>query len=233
MWDNLLIISSADNGGPVYQGGGSNNFPKRGGKMSNFQGGINVNAYASGGFLPAAVQGTTLEKFIHISDIYATFCELAGVDPTDARAAAAGLPPIDSLSMWDLLSGANTTSPRTEIVSGDPMGNVTSLIQVDGWKLMIGSNTQDFWQGPSYPNKTSTWPTPVLDCGDTGCLFNIIDDPTEHKDLASSNPKKAAELRDRITYWQTQVYYPDRGTVDPAACAAGLARGGFWGPWIE
>lgn len=49
---------------------------------------------------------------------YATFSALAGVDPTDEKAAAAGLPPIDSLNLWPLISGANTTSPRTEVVLG-------------------------------------------------------------------------------------------------------------------
>ena len=27
MWDNLLIVSSSDNGGPIYAGGGANNYP--------------------------------------------------------------------------------------------------------------------------------------------------------------------------------------------------------------
>ena len=41
MWSNLLWISSADNGGPIYNSGaaGANNWPMRGGKMSNWQGG--------------------------------------------------------------------------------------------------------------------------------------------------------------------------------------------------
>ena len=33
----------------------------------------------------------------------------------DRRAAAAGLPPVDGLDVWPLISGANATSPRTEI----------------------------------------------------------------------------------------------------------------------
>lgn len=39
MWENLLILSTADNGGPIYQSGaaGANNWPMRGGKMSNWQ----------------------------------------------------------------------------------------------------------------------------------------------------------------------------------------------------
>lgn len=36
MWDNTLWVSSADNGGAIYQSGaaGGNNFPLRGGKVS-------------------------------------------------------------------------------------------------------------------------------------------------------------------------------------------------------
>ena len=46
---------------------------------------------------------------------YATFCALAGVDPTDTQAATANLPPIDSLNMWPLISGQNVTSPHVDI----------------------------------------------------------------------------------------------------------------------
>ena len=40
----------------------------------------------------------------------------AGVqDVADARAAGAGLPPVDSLNVWPMLAGENATSPRTEV----------------------------------------------------------------------------------------------------------------------
>ena len=48
----------------------------------------------------------------------ATFCELAGVDATDHRAALADLPPIDSYSHAGLILRTNLTSPRTEIPIG-------------------------------------------------------------------------------------------------------------------
>jgi arylsulfatase A-like enzyme len=80
---------------------------------SDFEGGIRMAAFASGGYLPAGVRGSVNEGIMHIADWYATFAALAGVDPTDAKAAAAGLPAIDSINQWPFLSGANATAPRT------------------------------------------------------------------------------------------------------------------------
>ena len=42
VWDNTLVIFSADNGGPIYRSGdpGANNWPLKGGKASNWDGGI-------------------------------------------------------------------------------------------------------------------------------------------------------------------------------------------------
>ena len=40
LWDNLLWVTSSDNGGPIYPGGGANNYPLKGGKSSDWQGGI-------------------------------------------------------------------------------------------------------------------------------------------------------------------------------------------------
>ena len=122
MWSDLLFVLTADNGGPIYDSGGAgaNNFPMRGGKTSNWQGGARANSFVSGGLIPAARRGAVEQGFVGVEDWYATFCALAGVDKTDTRAAAAGLPPVDSVDLWPMLSGANTTSPHAEIVLGMP-----------------------------------------------------------------------------------------------------------------
>ena len=138
--------------------GGANNFPLRGGKIGVMEGGIRLNAFASGGLIPPAQRGTTYEGWLHLADFYATACALAGVDPTDQRAAAAGLPPIDSLDFSAVLLGTNMTSPRTEIAIGssddsDHTGNtiVAGLIDADGWKLIIPGNVDPaFYQGPVF-----------------------------------------------------------------------------------
>ncbi len=63
---------------------------------------------------------------------------IIGIDPTDKRAAAAGLPPIDSINMWDYLlsDGSNQSSPRYEFV----MSGGEGMIQGD-YKLMFGKQS--------------------------------------------------------------------------------------------
>ena len=111
LWDNLLFVASSDNGGPERSGFGGNNFPLKGGKWTDWQGGVRVNSFVSGGYLPKSMQGQKTEGYVHIADWYATFSALAGVDPTDKQAAKAKLPPIDSLNMWPLISCLLYTSP--------------------------------------------------------------------------------------------------------------------------
>lgn len=257
MWDDLLWVSSADNGGPIYADGdaGANNWPMRGGKMSNWQGGIRVNAYASGGYLPAAVVGTKNDGLMVGADIYSTFCALAGVDPTDDRAAAVSLPPIDGYNMWPWLSGAATVSPRTEVpVASDAveanlyqLGHMTvvqAIVRNDGWKLLIGATGQNIWTGPQYPNTTTNWIDKPYQCGipafanypvtgKGGCLFNVLTDPTEHDDVANANPAIVAELMARILVWQTTAFSPNRGYYDNLACEAAIHNhSGYWGPFL-
>ena len=69
---------------------------------TNWEGGVRADAFVAGGLLPPSVRGTKLggaRSYLHLCDFYATFSFLAGVDPHDAKAHAAGLPPIDSLNM--------------------------------------------------------------------------------------------------------------------------------------
>ena len=53
--------------------------------MSNWDGGVRVNAFVSGGFLPPPVRGTKFEGLVAAWDLFATFCDLAGVSPVDHR----------------------------------------------------------------------------------------------------------------------------------------------------
>ena len=230
LWDDLLLVVSSDNGGPVSTGRGANNYPLKGGKGSDWQGGVRVNAFVSGGYLPEQMRGKKTEGYIHIADWYATFCALAGVDPTDSRAAKANLPPIDSLNMWPLISGQNSTSPRTDI----PISNAT-LISGD-YKILTGDIKLAGWTGPVYPNNTNPQGgvQGVEHCGETGCLYNIRKDPEEYVNLAKSMPDVLHKMKSKLTEYRSTRFEPDRGHPwRPEACNAALNKyGGFWGPFL-
>jgi len=239
MWDNLLITFSSDNGGPIYNNGtaGANNYPLRGGKMSNWEGGVRVNAFVSGGLIPPAQRGTKETGLVTAWDWYATYSALAGVDPEDTKAKAAGLPPIDSFNLWPLLSGQNKTSPRNEIPIGRTGVPTTigALIQGE-WKILVGPVDQNGWTGPIFPNITTNWISgnSIAHCGLIGCLFNIYNDPTEHFDVGDANPDIRTKLRNRLAELEKTVFSPTRGPVDPAACDAALNKyGRYWGPWLQ
>ena len=167
-WVNLLLVVSSDNGGPL---GSANNYPLKGGKFSDWQGGIRVNAFVTGGYLPENMRGQKTEGYIHIADWYATFCALASVDPTDKRAEKAKLPPIDSMNMWPFVSGQNSTSPRTDIPASK-----NTLISCD-YKILIRNVPKAGWTWPQNPNNTHHEVNAVEHCGDNGCLYNIKNDP--------------------------------------------------------
>ena len=53
---------------PVLLHSGSNNFPLRGSKVSDFEGGVRAVAFLAGGYLPMAVRGTVHTGLIAVAD---------------------------------------------------------------------------------------------------------------------------------------------------------------------
>ena len=187
MFESTLVTFSADNGGPVYANGtsGGSNWPLRGGKASNFEGGIRVNGWVSGGALPDAVRSTKKSGLATPWDWWSTFAEIGGnIDPVDHKAAAAGLPPVDSISQWQYWSGATDTPPRKVLAVGscvspslrrrhpenhgfdlwcttpDDVTTAGGVLVDEGpggglWKLLREPVIpMNGWQGPSFPNLT-------------------------------------------------------------------------------
>jgi len=239
MWENTLFVLTSDNGGNIdLTANAANNYPLRGGKYVSWEGGVRVNAFVSGGLIPTSVRGRPVDEMVHIADWYATFSGLAQVDPTDHRAAQWGLPPIDSLDIWPLISGTNNTSPRTEI----PIDKGT-FIQ-GNYKLYTENVGYAIWSSPIFPNKTST---PVAqnevsrNCSALGgCLYDIVNDPSEYNDIAAANPTLLQNLKTRFSEVKKSYYAnnetgvdscPPNITQDCACYAAGNYYSGFWGPY--
>jgi hypothetical protein len=151
--------------------------------------------------------------------------------------------------MWPYLSGAVPSSPRTELwsgVSAQSMRAGNTLVQgltntSSGLELLVGVMTCNCWQGPHYPNASSPSGCPTYDCGypsapspegRAGCLFDIINDPTQQVDLAATRPQVVKTMYTRLLEVQSTAFSPDRGNSDPAACAAFDSYGQFYGPFL-
>lgn len=263
MWETTLLVHTSDNGGPtgrLASRGSANNFPLRGGKFNLFEGGVRVPGFVAGGALPSSARGRRLEGHVHLCDWYATFAGLAGGDGADLRV---GLPPPDSLDMWDYLTGAASHSPRKwTVLSSQPGEQVVysgdecrpaalcgrdavwnaALLDGGAYKLVLGWQSSGIWQGPTYPNASTDWDAerdqPVV-CAEPGCLFDVRSDPGEHHDLAALMPAKAAEMRQVLADFN-RTYHREPRVGDPGferdetACQAYVAsHGGFLGPYLN
>ncbi len=224
--------TNQDNGAPVdIAESGGNNWPLRGGKYSAFEGGVRGNAFVSGGYLPPSVRGTVSSSLMHIADWYTTYCGLAGGSPewctSDPAAAASGLPPVDGLDLWPLLSGATGgVSPRLEVPI-DIAGPSPALIQGD-YKLLVGKQGIAGWEGPIYPNASSTSAAAnpysyTLHCSAAGgpgaCLFNVATDPTEQNDIAAQHPQLVRSMLARLAELAPSFYSNNETGVDVPLCA--------------
>ena len=156
MWDNTLLVFSSDNGGPIYAGrsveldGSANNFPLRGGKTVDFEGGTRVASFTSGPLIPEKMRGAKLEQFIHLADWYGTFAALAGVDQHDSKAAANALPEVDSVNLWPWLSGQrNLDEPTRDYLQ---ISANTLIDAVQGYKIITGADMKNI-RPPSSPHQ--------------------------------------------------------------------------------
>ena len=223
-WNETLFVFSSDNGAPLdVQEAGGGNSPLRGGKYSSWSGGISVPAFVSGGFLPAAARGSRVAGLAHIADWHATLLGIAGLDAAvpDERAAAAGLPPVDSLDLWPMISGANATSPRVEV----PVAPSTLI----SWpfKMLKGLQWWSGFGGAVYPNASSPAASPNewVDCK-AGCLFNISADPSELLDVSAQHPGVVAAMSARIDELARAFFSNNDTGVDE--CPPGTLLCGCW-----
>eukprot|EP00041_Stephanoeca_diplocostata_P016573 m.326588 g.326588 ORF g.326588 m.326588 type:complete len:648 (+) comp20409_c0_seq2:213-2156(+) len=110
LYANTVLILVSDNGGPLQH---STNAPLRGGKATQWEGGVRVEAFVHSPLLPVAVRGSVYPGMMHSSDWYVTcIVGIAG----GAFPANTGPRPPDGHNMWPALTGQNLTSPRTEVI---------------------------------------------------------------------------------------------------------------------
>ena len=242
MWNNTLIVVSADNGGAPCSG---SNYPLKGCKGTFFEGGVRALAFVNGGLLPDEMRGKDISGFIHVADWYPTFCKLAGVDPDDS---GEGRYAVDGVDVWPILSGQTNQTSHKSIVLGFNFTNSFpdqgSLIMGD-YKLIVGPQVYGkrnpcdtlMYSPLDYPCSNGTL---APDCS-PNCLYNIIEDPLEKNDLSATQPGVLQRLLDEYNTFSSepqstrdQGYHSEHDIpVDNNVCSKLLSQGGYWRPWVD
>lgn len=242
MWERTLLVFVSDNGGHTTSGG--NNWPLRGGKFSPLEGGVRVPAFVSGGALPAHARGLRSGAYVHMADWYLTLAALGGAPPRvvrgDARARAAGLPPVDSIDVWSSITASPPLAhggARTEIYGGARFGG---FLLRGAYKLIVArkvrfANDVGAAVFPADVPPTPKPRLPKLNCS-RGCLFDVLADEGERVNLAGAPAHQATHraMLSRVMELERDEYEPDRGGEQPGACVHALyVYNGTWGPWID
>ena len=228
MWNNTIMIVSADNGGAQNEG---SNYPLKGCKGTFFEGGVRALAFANGGLLPDKMRGQSSDGFIHIADWYPTFCKLAGVDASDS---GEGKFPVDGLDVWPIITGENTSTPHEEIVLGYEYAGSGAII-AGNYKLISGKQATTIREPLHFPCVSGT---NGPNC-EPYCLYDIVNDPLEQNDLSTSQTTILSEMLKRYNKYgeeprdrQDQGYHSNSELPnDSEACTYMASHGSYWQPW--
>ncbi len=182
--ENTLIFFISDNGGPTMQGttvNASINTPLRGSKRTTLEGGIRVPFLIHWkGRIPA---GTVYENPVIQLDI----------QPTALAAAGVSIKPewkFDGVNLLPYITGKPTGQPHETLYWR--LGDQNAIRQGD-WKLVQYDRAAD-----NDSSRSVTAPK----------LYNLKDDIGESRDLATTNPEKAAELEKVWKTWNKDLATP-------------------------
>jgi arylsulfatase A-like enzyme len=180
--NDTLVIFGSDNGAPESSTGPSNG-SLRGGKWTNFEGGIRTPCLMRWpNRIPA---GSACDAISGIWDLLPTFCEMAAVKVPSDRV-------LDGVSLLPMmLQTKDTKPPHEDIIM------MNSTIRVGEWKLYLKQQNP----GGKSANRSGSERQPAA----AGSLFNLKTDLGETKNAAAENPEIAKSLRARAETFQKDL----------------------------
>ena len=215
--ENTVVVFASDNG-PDFGGAGERstrrpNGELRGQKGLVFEGGIRVPAIVRWpGGLPA---GTTCTAMGHFCDWVPTLLDAAGAAPV------AG-PPLDGASCLPALRGEPSGAAPPRFWQWNryrPQATSNAALRDSDWKLVrpaiaesMGLRPEDA-AGDRRAKAEPDWipaipalpPDVPLPAAPPPLLFHLADDPLETRDLAATEPARAAAMLRRLEGWFADV----------------------------
>ncbi|KAK6176801.1 hypothetical protein SNE40_015033 [Patella caerulea] len=208
MYDDTLIIFTADNGGELL-GNFANNWPLRAGKHTVYEGGTRGTAFVHGSMLQKTQY--TYNGMIHAVDWMPTIISAAGGTPITDR---------DGMDQWDSLQ-SGSPSKRSEFVYNlddfpEPLEG-HAAIRMGDMKLIEGyPGRYDGWYLPNNKTKTQKLHMIPYFTGDSPVqLYNVIDDPLEKNEISAQYPEVVAKLQARLAEYRKQMVPADFPPVSP------------------
>ncbi|KAL3843144.1 hypothetical protein ACJMK2_021096 [Sinanodonta woodiana] len=223
--DNLLLIFTTDNGGPVIHG--ANNLPLRGAKATLWEGGTKGAAFVYSDTLLKKTKYLNTEM-MHAVDWFPTLLHVAGVT-ADSN--------IDGLDMWPTLS-ENTPSPRKEFVYNIDEILKNAAIRVGNYKLIEGSpgHSNGWYPLPTEADPQSKAPAiseeysheAIISSEPQYQLFDIANDPTEHFDISKKYPEVVNQMKQRLSEYKKSLVPANYPPPDPKSNPK--YHNGTWSP---
>jgi len=174
--ENTIVVFTSDNGGvSAGDGKATSNLPLRGGKGRQWEGGIREPFYIK--WPGSQSQGKICDTPVIGNDFFPTLLELAGLPVMPDQH-------LDGTSLVPLLKGEDI-KPRNLYWHyphyGNQGGEPSSIIRQRNWKYIY-----------YYEDRRSE-------------LYDLTSDPAEQSNIVSVYPELAAELKDQLDNWLTNV----------------------------
>ena len=182
----------------------------------NFDGGVRVAGFLSGGAVPSSRRGTSYGGLVAVHDFYAILCSLAGVSTYDPLAAAAGLPPVDGMDLSVELLGSPAAAAALN-------GNAPSR-PIRRSELAIGTNDVEmgFVEGMFYePQEEDTSGIAAVGGGKSTpplykLLLGVVNQDAHSGPLSPNNTENAT-----LSFWGGNPQRPWVADAFARDCGAG------------
>ena len=208
-YENTIVLVTSDNGGAIYAGTANNNFPLRGGKFNNFEGGQRVNAFFSGGWVEAALAAKKLSPFtsetvMAINDVPETLLHMVGIKHGMGHASG----PLTGVALWHKILHKQQNE-RMIAYSKTMQLIVTPQDLRKFWFLGKTKVISDGHWSANFPNNTEFIPDfgyfYVRPCGSNYCYFNLSADPSEQTSIGLLPVLVDAMRRECSDAWNNNV----------------------------
>ncbi|KAL5256755.1 hypothetical protein ACHWQZ_G011874 [Mnemiopsis leidyi] len=232
--ENTIIVFSSDNGGNVncVKEVTSSNYPYRGGKRALYEGGVRSPSFV---WARNRISSLRSDAMIHVTDWLPTFWSLASLQGKLSPNNPIKTKPLDGVDQWLAIS-ENLPSNRTEfVINIDPKPIACGHrvphagIRWKEWKLIIGQG------GPP----SGWYPAPGVEdlvnyCGPHDSyieLYNIIEDPSETRNVSDKFPDIVQMLTDKIKAYNATAVPMGNKKKDPASNPRNFNY--TWMPWMD